>query len=155
METARQRGMAQEELDMKVRSEDYTELINTVRKQIMDELAAGLELKDYHQEAFIKLHMNDCGNMREDIHNLKIRLKGGISGSGAQVQEVVLRDVERAYEGIAKAMERIKKLEDKLKNPKELLRLSIDTFKLGEKDDQRQETREGSSEPNCTIERLS
>lgn len=119
------------EREVKVQSQDFKIIVDKVRKQIMDELSQGLETADYHNSAFIKLHMHDCESMRQDIR----RLQSGMPEPIAQAMPYSDTYVEEL-------IKRVEDLENKLKNPRELLRLSIDTFKLGEKDEQQEHDRQ-------------
>jgi len=128
------------EREVKVQSQDFKIIVDKVRKQIMDELSQGLETADYHNSAFIKLHMHDCESMRQDIRRLQSGMPEPLIAQAMPYSDKYIdEELSKVHAAISDLYKREKELNNKLKNPRELLRLSIDTFKLGEKDEQQRQ----------------
>lgn len=130
-----------EEEEMKVKSQQFDDIVERVRLQIMDELAGGLNKQDYMVGAFLKLHMNDCANMREQIERLRRRSIPEAKPVSAIDPKYLDNQLNGVHSAISDAYKKIKELEDKLENPHELLRMKIDSFNLGDKKHEQKETR--------------
>ncbi len=110
---------------------DMKDIINAVRKQIMDELAPKIKLGDYASHAFTKLHFADIEALRSRVDKL-----GPEDGQRARVRDVKIRDHEdsRRIKHLEGEIIVLKDMIDRITaDPMKLMRVSIDNFKLGDK----------------------
>jgi len=113
---------------MKATKQDdlHNSVLKYVREKIMDELAPRIKSEEYASNAFIKLHFADIEAMRSRIDNLEPEdYRRKARKDGKKVKELVKE--------IAQLREEMRVIKE---DPMKLMRLSIDSFRLGEKNEQ-------------------